>query len=228
MINLKENRLNQLNFKSFSVLLMFMIESVINDWDGFLYNSMDAILRTYSIISGKPFEVIRKLYNPDWRRFQREANIPEVSDTEWHRIFREQSSNAKLFPGAKKYLQKIKDDRYKTALATSADLPRIKTDLEKCNLSNTFDTVVTLEDVKDIKPSSECLKVAARKLDSDIQDCVYVGDTEVDALAAKNIGMKFIGVSWGYHPPEVIRRVNEDDIANSFDELYMMIKKLGN
>jgi HAD superfamily hydrolase (TIGR01509 family) len=202
-----------------------MLESIIIDWDGTLHDSMEAVFRAYSIISGKPLEVIRKLYKPDWRRFEKEAGIPRVSDDEWHRIYREQLSDAKLFPGAKEYLQKIKNDEYKTALVTSSFSLTVRTDLEKRSLSDIFDVIVTADDVKKLKPNPECLKIAVKKLDLTVPKCIFIGDTDADACAAKNIGMKFIGVAWGFHTPEVIRSVNGDKIANNFDELYNMTVK---
>jgi HAD superfamily hydrolase (TIGR01509 family) len=203
-----------------------MVESVIHDWDGVLNDSMNAVFKTYSIVTGKPIEYIRKVYNPDWRKFEKEANIPKLSDAEWHRIFREQSSDAKLFTGAKEYIKKIKVDGYKTALVTSAGLPRVKNDLRGYNISDVFDAIVAAEDVKELKPNPECLRIAVRRLGSNISECVFIGDTKEDALAAKGIDMKFIGVGWGYHPPEVIRSVDGNVIVNNFDELYRVIKKL--
>ena len=203
-----------------------MVESVINDLDGTLLDSMEAVFRTYSIISEKPIEYIREMYQPDWRRFEREANMPKVSAVEWHRLFERQCSNVKLFPGAQKYLRKIKNDGYKTALVTSSNSLSVKAKLKEHKLYSIFDIVVTSDDVKELKPNPESLIIAARNLNSEIKECVSVGDTNADATASKSIGMKFIGVGWGYHSPEVIRKVNGDKIASNFEELYMMIKRV--
>jgi len=192
---------------------------IILDWDGTLYNSLEAVLKTYSLISGRPVEEIRKLYTPNWKKFIKEANIPKFSDAEWRRIFVEQSVDSQSFSGAKEYLLKIRDG-HKLAVATAADFKRLMNDLTKTKLSNFFDAYVTLEDAREIKPNPKCLEIAVKKLSSEIKNCLYVGDAKEDALAAKAIGMKFIGVSWGFHKPDLIKSVNNDPVANNFNELY--------
>jgi HAD superfamily hydrolase (TIGR01509 family) len=202
-----------------------MIKGVISDWDGCLYNSMHAVLKTYSAISGRPFEEISKAYTPNWRKFEKDENVPRVSVEEWNRIFKKHSTTLKLFPGARGCLQRIKADGRKLAIATSANLSRIDRELKRLRLSHVFDAVVTLEDVENIKPDPECLEVAARKLGSKIEECVFVGDTNADASAAKNIGMRFIGVDWGYHPAQIIKKANKEArIVHDFSELYGTIK----
>jgi HAD superfamily hydrolase (TIGR01509 family) len=203
-----------------------MIKGLIHDWDGTIYDSMDVVLRTYSVISGRTVENLRKFYSPDWKKFQREAKIPDYTNEEWCRIFREQSKSSRLFSGSRGYLQKIKRDGKRLVLATSADLTRLKNDLAKTKLNGIFDLAVTLEDVKEIKPNPECLEVAVRKLNAAVEDCAYVGDTVEDALAARTIEMKFIGVGWGYNSPEAIRKINGDEVASNFDELYDIVRNL--
>lgn len=199
-----------------------MIEGIIHDWDGCLYNGMEAALKTYSIITGKPVDYVRKIYNPNRVEFAKELQM-QVSDNEWRRIFREQTSSTGLFSGAEEYLRRVKNAGYRLALATSSSSIVVTEDLEKFRISDVFDAVVTFDDVRNLKPNPECLELSARNLKLNTRKCIYIGDMNVDAVAAKNIGMKFVGVSWGFHSSEVIKKVNNDQIAGSFDELYRMI-----
>lgn len=201
-----------------------MIGNVINDWDGTLLNSMEEILQIYAEKSGKSIEYVRKVFDPDWRVLIKILNIPGITDVEWFDAYKK--FDIKLFPGAIEYLQKIKDDGYKMALVTSSDKLSLEADLKKHKLSDIFDVVVTGDDVKDLKPNPECLKKAVEELKTSVSKCVSIGDMGAGARAAKSAGMRFIGVSWGYDNPEVIRGVNNDEIAHDFEDLYRMIKKM--
>ena len=200
-----------------------MIKCVIIDWDGTLIDSMETVFKIYSVHSGKPLEYIRKNFDPDWRNFIAKENLPEMSYDKWQQLL--DRFGTKIFQGAAEFLRKLKKD-YVLCLATSTTIITVNADLKRYGLSGIFDVFVTSEDVRKLKPDPECLKVALKKLNAEKEECVFVGDADADATAAKAIGMKFIGVGWGYQPPERVRRVNNDRIVNSFEELYNTIKEL--
>lgn len=202
-----------------------MIKAIIFDFDGTIYNSMEAIIQTYVEISGISAERLRRLYNPNWREFERELGIPRISYAKWDKLFRKYSKNALPFSGAKSFLQKIKE-KYKTALVTAGNLSRIKENLRQHDLLDYFDVIITADDVENLKPHPESLELALKELNMKRNECVYIGDANVDALSAKNIGMRFIGVNWGFHDKEIIKAVNDDPVVDSFDELYRLISSM--
>ena len=51
------------------------------------------------------------------------------------------------------------------------------------------------------------------------ENTILIGDGLPDALAAKNAGIKFIGVDFGYHPAEELRRWGAKHVISSFAEL---------
>jgi phosphoglycolate phosphatase len=48
------------------------------------------------------------------------------------------------------------------------------------------------------KPDGAMLAFAIQDLR--IEDCLYVGDTEIDQLAARNVGIRYGHAKWGYQP----------------------------
>lgn len=52
------------------------------------------------------------------------------------------------------------------------------------------------------KPHPAMLRAALAETGVDARDAVMVGDTTYDMEMAAAAGMPFIGVGWGYHPPE--------------------------
>ena len=59
------------------------------------------------------------------------------------------------------------------------------------SLKLSFDVVVTREDSLD---RTDQLKIAARKLGVSLRDILFIGNTEGDSAAAKNVECQFLGV----------------------------------
>ena len=54
------------------------------------------------------------------------------------------------------------------------------------------------------KPSPDTVLEAASRMGLAVEDCVYVGDSEVDIETARNAGMTCISVSWGFRDEEML------------------------
>ena len=68
--------------------------------------------------------------------------------------------------------------------------------LEKYDLKDYFDVVVTAEDTKKHKPDPEPVNIALAKLDSRPEHSLMLGDTMFDILCAKNAGVTSVLVGW--------------------------------
>lgn len=73
------------------------------------------------------------------------------------------------------------------------------------------------------KPAPDLIQEAMRTLNSDNAGAVYVGDTEVDVLTARNAGLPVILVSWGYRSREALEPLQADYLVDSFEELTSLI-----
>ncbi len=65
--------------------------------------------------------------------------------------------------------------------------------LEHFNLDSFFSAVVTSRDVVKPKPAPDMLLLAAEKLGMKVQNCLFVGDSELDQQAASMAKMPFAG-----------------------------------
>ena len=54
------------------------------------------------------------------------------------------------------------------------------------------------------KPDPIGVFTVIKELNSDIKNCVYVGDSDVDILTAKNAGIPCISVLWGFRSKEFL------------------------
>jgi phosphoglycolate phosphatase len=73
------------------------------------------------------------------------------------------------------------------------------------------------------KPAPDMLKKAMA--DIGVDSCVYVGDSEVDALTAKNTGVPCVAVSWGFRDRDVLEGSNPAFICDDTADLVEMIEK---
>ena len=73
------------------------------------------------------------------------------------------------------------------------------------------------------KPSPINVHKAMEKLKSDADECIYVGDSEVDVQTAKNAGVKCIGVTWGFRDEKCLENAGADYICSTADEVYKRV-----
>lgn len=59
------------------------------------------------------------------------------------------------------------------------------------------------------------------------QDCLYIGDSDVDVATARNAGMRPVSVSWGYRSYEFLRGLGDQPIARTVEELEHILMESG-
>ena len=55
------------------------------------------------------------------------------------------------------------------------------------------------------------------------EECIYVGDSNVDIMTAKNAGVKSVGVAWGFRGKEELETEGADFIVSTVKELGELI-----
>lgn len=73
------------------------------------------------------------------------------------------------------------------------------------------------------KPAPDMLKRAMA--DIGVDACVYVGDSEVDVLTARNTGVPCVAVSWGFRDRDVLEESHPAFICDDPANLVEMIEK---
>jgi beta-phosphoglucomutase len=111
----------------------------------------------------------------------------------------------KAFPGAVGLVHACRDAGLRVAVASSADEIKVAANLEKVGLPmDSWDAVLTGEEVKNKKPAPDIFLSAAQKLGLKPEECVVVEDAVNGVQAAKAAGMRCVGVAQTF-PPERLR-----------------------
>ena len=100
----------------------------------------------------------------------------------------------KPLPGVRRWVVKLKADRWRQAIASSAPRLNVDTILDALGLEKYFDAIASAEDVARGKPDPQIFLVAASKLDVPATRCIVVEDAPAGVEAARRASMYSIGV----------------------------------
>ena len=114
------------------------------------------------------------------------------------------------YPGVVDCLKTLRAKGAKLAVCTNKPLAPALVILEGLGLGGYFDVVVGGDTYAHNKPNPEPLLGCVSQMGVDIENCVYVGDSETDALTAANTKMTFALFSGGY------RNTSTDKMAHDF------------
>jgi len=121
------------------------------------------------------------------------------------------------------FIKKIKEKGKKLAIFSSNTRKCVEGALNKFDLLNYFDFIVTRNDVRGIKPKIEGLEIISRKLFSNPNEMVLIGDTTHDIESAKKFGSKSIGVLTGSWSESNFRNSGADKIVSNLIECLDVI-----
>ena len=75
------------------------------------------------------------------------------------------------------------------------------------------------------KPEPDGVLDAIREMGSEIENTVYIGDSEVDVVTSKNAGLPCIAVTWGFRDKKVLEDLNPEYIVDSPKEILNIIER---
>lgn len=73
------------------------------------------------------------------------------------------------------------------------------------------------------KPSGEALVAMLEKHGISKNECMYIGDSDVDVYTAKDAQVTMAGVSWGFRGKEELKTTGAEFVADTADELFEYI-----
>lgn len=71
------------------------------------------------------------------------------------------------------------------------------------------------------KPSPDGINEVMRILKVQNSDCIYIGDSDIDILAAQNSGLTCVSVTWGFREPEFLKTHGATDLIDSPNQLLL-------
>ena len=133
-------------------------------------------------------------------------------------------SASTLYDGVHQTLITLKESGYTLGLVTNKPQDFIQPILTHYLLDNVFGVTVGGDTLKQKKPDAAPLLYACEKLNAEPQNCVMVGDSKNDILAAKAANMRSIGLTYGYNYGEDIGLCEPRWVCNHFNDILDVLK----
>ncbi len=130
--------------------------------------------------------------------------------------------NTKCYDGILPLLERIKNQGMATAVISNKISEYVK-QLSDEYFPGLMDVAVGDSPGVRLKPWPDLLLQTAEKLDLSAEDCLYVGDSEMDIQAAANAGMDCVSVSWGFRTSQQLEKAGASVIADECGQLEKLI-----
>ncbi|MBU0533259.1 MAG: HAD family phosphatase [Candidatus Omnitrophica bacterium] len=128
------------------------------------------------------------------RAIPENLNICEIQNEKLAVLIELANKKVELFPEVKELLISLKKN-YILGVASNSDKNFIFNIIQNTNLLHFFESILTINDIKEPKPSPEIYLLSAQKMELKPQECVVIEDSTVGIEAAKRAGMKCIAIA---------------------------------
>lgn len=210
------------------------IDAVIFDMDGTLVDSMwiwvavdEEYLRRYGLtepenfhedMEGMSYREVAEYYHKVFPTLP--MTVDEIMD-EWHEMaYDKYMHEVPLKKGVKEFLETVRANGVKSAIATSNSRKLASDTLEALGISHLFDAVKTSEEAGAGKPAPDVYLLAAEALGTEPSRCLVFEDVPAGILAGKNAGMKVCAIMDEFSEPVVQKkRALADYYIQDYDDI---------
>lgn len=133
-----------------------------------------------------------------------------------------QSKEFLLIPGVDEMLKQL-HGRYPMSVVSARDEKGTMAFLERFDLVQYFDAIVTGLSARHTKPYPDPVLLAAEKMGVPPEHCLMIGDTTMDIRAGKSAGTQTVGVLCGFGEEPELRRFGADVILEDTTKLLEIL-----
>ena len=183
-----------------------MIKAIIFDMDGLMIDServtfecYQEILKGmnltmdeefYKTLLGKPLKgIYQRFYDVYGNNFPIEDVIKDVHALMAKRF---ETEGVPIKTGLKSLLEYLKENNYKTIVATSSNRDRVDTILSQAKITDYFDDSICGDEVTKGKPNPEVFLKSCQKLGVNVDEAIVLEDSEAGIQASYDAGIKVI------------------------------------
>lgn len=208
-----------------------MYKAVIFDLDGTLlntltdlYNAVNFALASFGFPKRSIDEVRRFIGNGVKKLMER--STPDGTDEETNArcldCFRgyyleHMADNTAPYEGVNELISSLKEKGLKTAVVSNKLHSAVAGLCE--DYFADLDCAIGVSVEEERKPNPVNVLKVLNIFDISKDECIYVGDSEVDVETAHNAGLKCIGVTWGFRDEDELLKNDADFIARTAEEV---------
>jgi phosphoglycolate phosphatase len=139
---------------------------------------------------------------------------------------RDPTNHEPLYPGALEAIRALSAlENTVLGVATGKSRRGVQALFDRIDLHSHFVTIQTA-DTHPSKPHPSMIMAAIQEAGASVSTTVMIGDTSFDMEMARNADVASIGVTWGYHLVEDLKRAGAHAIVQDYAELSAAIERL--
>ncbi len=212
--------------------------TVIFDLDGTLLDTLDDLHDSVNItlevmgFSGRSREEIRSFVGEGYILLLARALPDGIDSSVLGRsveLFKSYySSNlrnkTKPYKGIPELLKKLKKDGIKIGVVSNKADDAVK---ESCRqfFGENIDYALGANSFNRLKPEADNVFMIMSILEADPKHTVYVGDSDIDVKTARNAGLTFVGVDWGFRSPQMLKQEGANCVIGSPSQILDIVQK---
>ena len=233
MGNLVRSLCNSLRFLVYFTI-MNRISCVIFDLDGTLTRTNELIYATFNHVTKKylnkeftPVEITGMFGPPEEEAVEKmvgRERIGEAMDDFYAFYETHHSGMATLYRGIREMLEFLKSRGLILAIFTGKGKRSALISLEKFEIKNYFDLIVTGDDVENHKPSADGIRKVLKRFSLEPGEVLMVGDAVADVKAAREAGVAIAAVVWDSYAREKVTAMHVDYLFESVAEFVDWLK----
>lgn len=160
----------------------------------------------------------------EFRDYKCDKNkFTEILDT-YHKSYQDDVTHlTKPYDGIREMLSDLKDKGYLLAALSNKPEHTLSVLFDKIDFNKYFDYSTGQIDDIPKKPDPYMINFLIDKFSLEKEDVCLIGDTEVDFETAKNAGIDFIAVTWGFRTKKQLEDLNPKFIVDDVGELRKLI-----
>ncbi len=135
------------------------------------------------------------------------------------------NDNTSSYLGCEMLLARLKTLNIKTAVLSNKPDEFVEKILTKVYPEHKFDLAWGKKAEFKTKPDPEALLKIVEKLNVKKEECLYIGDSDVDIFTARNAGVDMLGVDWGFRGRRELVEAGADYVVSSAEEILEYINE---
>ena len=213
-----------------------MINTIIFDLDGTLLNTLEDLADStnYALTeSGLPVRTIEEIRhfvgNGVELLIKRavEGKLEKKEEEKCLAVFKQHykenmNNKTKPYDGILELIRALLIKEYRIAIVSNKFDSAVK-ELNNIYFEGLFPVALGASDTIAKKPAPDSVFKALKQLGASEKNAIYMGDSDVDVMTAKNSGLPFVGVTWGFRDEEILRAMGAEKIIHEPKQLFEIL-----
>ncbi|MFJ8263424.1 pyrophosphatase PpaX [Rummeliibacillus sp. NPDC094406] len=213
------------------------IKGLLFDFDGTLLDTNELIIQTFFHVLEPEFP--GKFTRDDMIPFigpslmESFSTIDSMRAEEWVRQYHRWNDEhhdelAKEFEGVKSTLFVLREKGIRLAIVSTKGLDSLSKGIRLLGIEDLFEVVVSMDDVKHVKPDPEPILLALKKMHLEKDDVLMIGDNSHDIVGGQNAGVRTAGVAWSMKGEEFLMQFKPDYMLHRMSDLITIVEEQAN